>query len=310
YALVMVTNQDGLGSASNPQAAFDAVQNFLLELFSSQGIEFDAVHICPHLETDGCDCRKPRPGLLLDYLRDDLDRDNSAVVGDRDSDLYLAETIGVRGFKLAGFEGGGAAWPDIARELLDAPRRANVERKTRETDIAVCVDLDDDRFQRVDTGIGFFDHMLEALVRHAGFSLTIRCVGDLHVDVHHTVEDCALTLGAALDRALGERRGITRFGFTLPMDEALASAAIDLSGRPRFVLNGHFPRDAVGAFPTEMVVHFFQSLSDALRMTLHLTITGDNTHHMVEACFKAVARCLRQAMRRDGDALPTTKGLL
>jgi imidazoleglycerol-phosphate dehydratase/histidinol-phosphatase len=311
YSLVMISNQDGLGTPANPQADFDAVQHFLIDLLDSQGIEFDAVHICPHLETDRCDCRKPRPGLLLDYLRDGFDRERSAVIGDRVSDIGLAEALGVRGFKLTGFEGDGAILPDIARELLDAPRRASLERKTRETSIAVHVDLDDGSQQRIHTGIGFFDHMLKSLARHGGFSLRLECNGDLHVDEHHTVEDCALTLGEALNEALGERRGITRFGYTLPMDDTLASAAIDLGGRPWFEFDGHFPRDAVGGLPTEMVPHFFRSLTEALRMNLHLKVTGENTHHMVEACFKATARALRQAFARDASgAIPSTKGAL
>lgn len=311
YALVMISNQDGLGTEANPQAAFDQVQQFILDLFASQGIEFEAVRICPHLDSDQCDCRKPRTGLVLDYLRDGFDAARSAVIGDRDSDVKLAEALGVRGFKIAGFEGDGDNWPAIARELLDAPRRATVERKTRETTITASVDLDDGSVQQISTGIGFFDHMLEALARHGGFSLRLKCDGDLWIDDHHSVEDCALTLGEALNKALGDRRGITRFAFTLPMDDTQASAAIDLGGRPWFQFDGQFNRDAVGELSTEMVPHFFRSLCEALRMNLHLQVTGDNTHHQVEACFKATARALRQAFARDGStAMPSTKGSL
>ena len=310
WSLVMVTNQDGLGSDSYPQSAFDRVQAFLENLFQSQGIAFDAVHVCPHRETDGCDCRKPRPGLLLGYLRDGFDRARSAVVGDRDTDMALATALGIRGFRLGGIEGEGTSWPDIARELLDAPRRGSAMRNTRETRISAAVDLDDGTMQHIGTGIGFFDHMLESLARHGGFSLRLECQGDLHVDEHHTVEDCALVLGQALDEALGDRRGIARFGFTLPMDETRASATLDLGGRPYLVFDGQLPRDAIGGLPTEMIPHFFRSLCDALRMNLHLDVSGENTHHMIEACFKATGRALRQALGREGNAVPSTKGCL
>lgn len=312
YFLVMVTNQDALGSARYPQAAFDTVQVFLLEILESQGITFDDVRICPHIDTDRCECRKPRPGLLLDYLRDGFDRERSAVIGDRDTDLALAETLGVRGFKLPGFEGIGTGWPEIARQLLEAPRRGSVLRDTRETCISVEVDLDDDSQQQIDTGIGFFDHMLESLARHGGFSLRLECKGDLQVDEHHTVEDCALTLGAAINEALGERRGIARFGFALPMDDSRANALIDLGGRAYLEFRGAFPRETVGGLATEMVPHFFRSLAESLRMNLHIDVSGQNTHHMVEACFKATGRALRQAFRREGSpmSIPSTKGTL
>lgn len=312
YRLVMISNQDGLGSTDYPQSAFDVVQRFLLDLLASQGVIFDAVHICPHVESDGCDCRKPRVGLLLDYLRDGFDRTRSAVVGDRQTDLSLAEKLGVRGFKLAGFEGEGANWAQVAHELLDDPRRGSATRETRETCITVDVDLDDGGTQAISTGVGFFDHMLESMARHGGFSLRLTCNGDLHVDEHHTVEDCALTLGEALGRALGDRRGIGRFGYTLPMDEASASAMVDLGGRAYLVFKGAFPRDSIGGLSAEMVPHFFRSLCDALRMNLHLDVAGDNTHHMAEACFKATGRALRQAFARDelSSAVPSTKGSL
>ena len=312
YVLVMVTNQDALGSAQYPQAAFDSVQSFLVEMFASQGIVFEDVRVCPHVDADRCECRKPRAGLLLDYLRDGFDRERSAVIGDRDTDLALAETLGVRGFKLSGFEGSGTDWPEIARQLLDAPRRGSVQRSTRETCISVSVDLDDGSVQKIGSGIGFFDHMLESLARHAGFSLQLECKGDLQVDEHHTVEDCALTLGAALDKALGDRRGIARFGFSLPMDDSRASALIDLGGRPYLEFRGEFPRDTVGGLATEMVPHFFRSLAESLRMNLHIDVSGDNTHHMVEASFKVTGRALREAFRKEGDrnSVPSTKGTL
>lgn len=308
YELVMVTNQDGLGTAGFPEASFRGPQALLLRILASQGVRFREVLIDRSFPHERRDTRKPGTGLLRHYLADDgWSRAASAVVGDRDTDLQLAANLGVRGFRV-GTEG--MAWPDVAHRLLDQPRIAKVERITRETRVVVRVDLDSSADPDVATGIGFFDHMLEQLGKHGAFALTARCAGDTHVDEHHTVEDCALALGEALRRALGDKRGIARYGFALPMDDAAADARLDLSGRAHFVFEGTFPRERVGALPTELVPHFFRSLSDALGANLHLAVRGDNAHHMVEACFKVVARTLRQAMSRDGDALPTTKGVL
>jgi imidazoleglycerol-phosphate dehydratase/histidinol-phosphatase len=309
YALVIVSNQDGLGTANFPRAAFELCQQFMLRSFASQGIEFDSVCICPHFAVDDCDCRKPKTGLLRDYLREhDYDRVRSAVIGDRDTDMHLAANLGVRGLKLARNGEGEPGWPAIMHELL--ARRATVQRRTRETDIEVQVELDRSEPIVVSTGIGFFDHMLEQLAKHGGFSLQLRCQGDLQVDEHHTIEDCALALGEALRRALGDKAGIGRYGFLLAMDEAEAQVAIDLSGRAWFVFEGAFGREAVGGLPTELVPHFFRSLADSLACALHLSVRGENTHHMIEACFKGVGRALRPALRREGYDLPSTKGVL
>lgn len=311
YGLVMVTNQDGLGTTAYPQAAFDTVQGFLLELFATQGIRFEAVRICPHRKSGGCACRKPQVGLLLDYLRDtSWNRGASALVGDRDTDLRLAQNLGVRGFKLAGIEGTGFGWMNLVTELLDSPRTATVTRHTRETGIMVNVNLDSTTPIHIHTGIGFFDHMLEQLAKHGGFALQLECAGDLHIDEHHTVEDCALALGEALRIALGDLRGMQRFGFSTPMDEARADVVLDLCGRPYFKFNGVFPRPEVGGLPTELVPHFFRSLTSTLGATLHIRVNGENTHHMVEAAFKGTALALRQACRRHGGDLPSTKGVL
>lgn len=308
FALVMVTNQDGLGTASFPRDAFDAPQAFLLQLLASQGIRFHEVLVDASFAHQGKDTRKPGTGLVRHYLADDgWSRAASAMVGDRDTDMQFAANLGVRGLRVGA---AGGSWMDIARELTGTARRAVVERATRETRIRVAVDLDASEPVHAVTGIGFFDHMLEQLGKHGGFALDLACTGDLEVDDHHTVEDCALALGAALREALGDKRGIARYGFTVPMDEALASAALDLSGRSCLVFEGTFPREQVGGLATEMVRHFFRSLCDALGATLHLSVHGDNAHHMVEACFKAVARCLGQAVQREGDALPSTKGVL
>ena len=308
YEFVMVSNQDGLGTDSFPMADFKPPQQMLLDVLASQGIHFSAIHIDPHFEHENAPTRKPGIGMLLDYLRaGTLDHARSAVVGDRGTDLQLAHNLGVRGFRLGPDHDD---WATIAHLLADAPRISMIERATSETRIRVTVDLDREAKAEVATGIGFFDHMLEQIGRHGAFALALTCAGDTHIDEHHSIEDSALALGEALRNALGDKRGIGRYGFTLPMDEAVATAALDLSGRAYFVFDGAFPRSEVGGMATELVPHFFRSLCDALGANLHLSVRGDNTHHMVEACFKVFARALRQAMRREGDAIPSTKGTL
>jgi len=310
YRLVMVSNQDGLGTSSFPQEDFDLCQDHVLSLFSSQGICFDEVFICPHLPKDNCDCRKPRTGLLTRYLAsNELDTSASAVIGDRETDMTLAERLGVKGL-LVGDSDTAISWDEIRIALTPGARIGQADRSTRETSVQVSVNLDATAPLKIDTGIGFFDHMLEQIAKHGGFSLQIQCRGDLQVDEHHTIEDTALTIGTALRAALGEKRGIARFGFQLPMDESEARVSLDLSGRPLLVFEGAFPRDEVGQMPTELVSHFFHSLADSLGATLHVSVKGSNTHHMVEACFKAVGRALRQAIQREGDDLPSTKGML
>ncbi|MFU8831304.1 MAG: bifunctional histidinol-phosphatase/imidazoleglycerol-phosphate dehydratase HisB [Wenzhouxiangella sp.] len=308
FRFVMVTNQDGLGTDSFPEADFIGPQKLLLQILASQGIEFDAVHIDRSLPADKQPTRKPGVGMLLGYLRDpSLDRSHSAVIGDRETDLELAANMGLRGFRV-GPEG--QSWAEITAAILTTPRVGRVERKTRETAIEVAVNLDQPKPVSISTGIGFFDHMLEQIASHAGFSLELACHGDLEVDEHHTVEDCALSLGQALDQALSDRAGLGRYGFVLPMDESLAQVAVDLSGRPAFVFNGHFPRESVGGLHTEMVTHFFASLAQALKCAIHIDVTGENTHHMVEACFKGLGRALRPALARTTTGIPSTKGLL
>ncbi|NDY94316.1 bifunctional histidinol-phosphatase/imidazoleglycerol-phosphate dehydratase HisB [Wenzhouxiangella limi] len=309
FRFVMVSNQDGLGTEAFPQKDFEGPHKLLLQILASQGIEFDAIHIDPSLPEAHSPRRKPGVGMVLDYLRDPaLDRTHSAVIGDRETDLELAANMGLRGFRV-GPEG--QDWTSVAQAILATPRTGRVERSTAETGIRVAVNLDAPRPIAIQTGIGFFDHMLEQIAAHAGFSLDLACAGDLHVDEHHTVEDCALALGSALDQALSDRTGIGRYGFVLPMDESLARVAVDLSGRPAFVLHGQFPRESVGGLHTEMVGHFFASLAQTLRCAIHIELTGDNTHHMVEACFKGVGRALRPALARGTTAgVPSTKGLL
>ena len=312
WQFVMVTNQDGLGTDAFPQAAFDGPHALMLQVFASQGITFREVLVDTSFERDNSPNRKPNTGLVTGLLRDrGVDWTRSAMVGDRETDIRFAENLGIRGFKLRSPQfGDGTDWAAIAHALVAAPRVANVVRKTNETAIEVAVDLDDAAKPDIATGLGFFDHMLEQLGTHGGFALRLRCAGDLHIDEHHTVEDCALALGQALREALGNKRGIGRYGFVLPMDEAQASATLDLSGRPYFLFEGSFARERVGDLPTELVPHFFQSLCQSAGITLHLAVRGDNAHHQVEACFKVVARALRIALRREGDALPSSKGVL
>jgi imidazoleglycerol-phosphate dehydratase/histidinol-phosphatase len=308
FEFVMVSNQDGLGTPAFPREDFEGPQQLLLQVLASQGIAFRDVLIDAHRPEDNHPDRKPGIGLVLPLLRDRaIDLAASAMVGDRDTDMQFAANLGVRGLRLGpGFHD----WPTIAHLLAGAPRAARITRATQETRVTVEVDLDRAAPPRVRTGLGFLDHMLAQLATHGGLDLAIACDGDLHVDEHHTVEDCALALGDALASAIGAKRGIARYGFVLPMDEARASATLDWSGRPGFFFEGAFPRERVGDLPTELVPHFFRSLCERAGLTLHLAVTGDNAHHMVEACFKAVARALRQALQRDGRDVPSTKGTL
>ncbi|HZX79258.1 bifunctional histidinol-phosphatase/imidazoleglycerol-phosphate dehydratase HisB [Lysobacter sp.] len=312
YQFVMVTNQDGLGTDAFPQADFEGPHRLMMQVFESQGIAFRDVLIDSSLPAENAPTRKPGIGLALPLLRDrGIDWSRSAMVGDRETDNAFARNLGIRAFQLRTEQfGGDWDWNGIAHVLADAPRTANVTRNTRETRISVVLDLDRVADPQVHTGLGFFDHMLEQIGKHGGLALQLRCEGDLHIDEHHTVEDSALALGQALREALGDKRGIGRYGFTLPMDESLASAALDFSGRPYFVFDGAFARERVGDLPTELVPHFFRSLCDGAGLNLNLRVQGDNDHHKVEACFKAVARALRQAVKREGRELPSTKGTL
>lgn len=311
YRFVMITNQDGLGTSSFPQEDFDPPHELMMSLFTSQGIAFEEVFICPHLPEDSCECRKPRTGLLTRYLASNsIDLNASAVIGDRQTDIALAERIGVQGILVNCDDESAMTWPQIVDTLCHSDRVASVDRNTNETRISVSVNLDTANKTSISTGIGFFDHMLEQIAKHGGFGLALECNGDLEVDEHHTVEDVAICLGTALREALGNKYGIGRYGFLLPMDESEARVALDLSGRAAFRFDGRFPRDNVGELSTEMVEHFFRSLAESIGAALHIEVSGENTHHMIEACFKAVGRTLRQAIQRTGTDLPSTKGAL
>jgi imidazoleglycerol-phosphate dehydratase/histidinol-phosphatase len=309
YAFVMVTNQDGLGKATFPEADFKPAQDLLLRILGSQGIQFEAVRICVHMADENCFCRKPQVGMVMDYVTSQsIDKSQSYVIGDRITDLEFASNLDIKGLQI----GSDAVkdWSAVVKSILNQSRQATILRQTAETEVTITVLLDDPNERVISTGIAFFDHMLDQLAKHGNFGLIAKVNGDIAVDGHHTVEDTALVLGQALQKALVDKRGIGRYGFVLPMDEAIVDVSIDVCGRPYFVFEGQFSREKVGGLATELVPHFFQSFSQALGAALHMRVKGENAHHMVEALFKGLGRCLRQAVKRSDNAIPSTKGVL
>ena len=309
YQLVMATNQDGLGTPSFPEDDFWPAHNKMLGTLKGEGVEFDDFLIDTHFPADNSPSRKPGIGLFGKYVNNpEFDLAGSWVIGDRDTDRELAANLGTGFLKVEGPD----SWAQIAEVLRQTERRAVIERKTKETDIRVEIDLDGKGPYGIDTGLKFFDHMLDQIAHHSGASLLIKCKGDLEVDEHHTMEDVAIALGEAVAKALGDKRGIGRYGFALPMDESRALVLLDFGGRIDFAWNVECTREYVGDTPNEMFKHFFQSLCTASKCNLRIEAKGENNHHIAEAVFKAYARALRMAIKRDvfNYELPSSKGLL
>lgn len=328
YELVMVTNQDGLGTDIFPEDTFWGAHNLMLKVFENEGVHFTNVHIDRSFEHENLPTRKPGIGMLEQYLSGEYDLANSFTIGDRLTDLILAKNLGAKGILFnppnipaktptPELEPVTAlvtnSWDKIYEFLKLPPRQVIIERNTKETQIRIELNLDGKGKSSIHTGIGFYDHMLDQLAKHSGADLTIHVKGDLHIDEHHTIEDTAIALGEAYLKALSDKKGISRYGFWIPMDDALARVAIDFSGRPWLVWKAKFKREKVGDVPTELFYHFFKSFSDASKCNLNVKVKGNNEHHKIEAIFKAFAKAIKMAVKRDIkelDSLPSTKGVL
>ena len=318
FLLVLVSNQDGLGTEGHQEKRFYPIHNLIMRTLISQGIHFDRVHIDEHYESSDHENRKPETGMLSAYLRGNYDIAKSYVIGDRKTDMELADNLGCEGIHISKEKNQGVAlaatsWKDIYEFLVVKSRRSMVIRKTNETDISIELNLDGAGKTEISTGLHFFDHMLDQLGKHGGMDLKIQVTGDLQIDEHHTIEDTGLALGEAMVKALGSKKGINRYGFLLPMDDAMAQVAVDFGGRPWMEWNGIFKRERVGDVPTEMIYHFFKSFSDASKCNLNIKVTGENEHHMIEGIFKAFAKAIKMAIKKDPEALnklPSTKGVL
>lgn len=309
YKLVLVSNQDGLGTDSYPEADFWPTHNLMLDILKGEGIVFHDQHIDRSFPHENLPTRKPGTAMLASYINNpEVDMEHSYVIGDRQTDAQLAENLGCRSLIV----GEGMDWKRISEILFAGDRKVSVSRKTHETDIQVTVGLDGNGKSNISTGLGFFDHMLEQISRHGNIDLDITCHGDLHVDEHHTIEDTALALGECFALALGDKRGIERYGYSLPMDDCLCQVSLDFGGRPWLVWDAEFKREKVGEMPTEMFLHFFKSLSDSARMNLNIKAEGTNEHHKIEGVFKAFARAVKMAVKRDIEHfdLPSSKGTL
>jgi len=316
YRFVLVSNQDGLGTEAFPENTFWPVHNFILDTLKGEGVVFDEQLLDPHFPEDNAPTRKPNTGLVEKYMNDEeYDIANSYVIGDRDTDRQFAKNIGCGFLQIVSDkdnEAAAASWERATAIAYGGERTAEVQRTTKETDIYIKVDLDGNGRCDISTGLGFFDHMLEQIGKHGMMDLTVHTKGDLQVDEHHTIEDTAIALGECLLKALGDKRGIERYGYSLPMDDCLCSVCLDFGGRPWLVWDAEFHRERIGEMPTEMFLHFFKSLSDAAKMNLNIKAEGQNEHHKVEGIFKALARALKMAVRRDvyHYELPSTKGVL
>lgn len=309
FEFVMVSNQDGLGTSYFPEETFWPVHNFILQTLEGEGITFDDMLIDRHFPEDNSPMRKPGVGMLDKYIDNpDYDIEGSYVIGDRKTDSQLAENLGCKALILSDT----CSWDKIAELLFAGERTSEVKRTTKETDIYVKLNLDGIGKCDISTGLGFFDHMLEQIGKHGMIDLSIKVNGDLNVDEHHTIEDTAIALGDCISQALGDKRGIERYGYALPMDDCLCSVALDFGGRPWLVWDAEFKREKIGEMPTEMFLHFFKSLSDSAKMNLNIKAEGTNEHHKIEGIFKALARSLKMAVKRDiyHYELPSTKGIL
>lgn len=308
YELILVSNQDGLGTPSFPEETFWPVHNFILQTLQGEGVCFKKQHIDRSFPQDNLPTRKPGTAMLTEYMQGDYDLKNCYVIGDRETDRQLAENLGAKPL-IVGDE---MTWEKIQQIVIGGLRTAHITRKTKETDIDISLNLDGTGKADIDTGLGFFDHMLEQIARHGMIDLCINVSGDLNVDEHHTIEDTAIVLGQCLDSALTDKRGLRRYGFCLPMDDCECHTSLDLGGRPWLVWDAEFKREKIGEMPTEMFLHFFKSLSDSARMNLNIRATGTNEHHKIEGIFKSFARSLRMALVRDTEnfQLPSSKGVL
>lgn len=314
YELIMATNQDGLGTDSFPEESFWGPHNLLIKTLEGEGIVFSDMLMDCSFDKDNSPNRKPRTGMFGKYVNGSYDLENSYVIGDRATDVELAKNLSTKSILIGNNQECNAdfcvdSW-ELVYQAVKPLRKATVTRKTNETNITVTVDLDSKLDGKIDTGVGFLDHMIEQIDRHAGIGVSVKCVGDLHVDEHHTVEDIAIALGEAIKQALGSKAGIGRYGFALPMDDCQAQVLLDLGGRPYFKWKSKFKREKIGDMSTELIEHFFQSISYSLAANLHISAKGKNEHHKAEAIFKAFARTLRQAVRIEGNDLPSTKGVI
>lgn len=316
YELVMVSNQDGLGTKSFPEDTFCPVQNFIIDTLANEGVIFNEILIDRSFPDDNMPTRKPRTGMLTHFMKGNYDLDNSFVIGDRLTDVQLALNLGCGSILLSNTSDYEAtfttsSWQEIYQFLKDQPRKSRIYRSTSETSIQIEVNLDGSGKKDIHTGLGFFDHMLEQISKHANIDLKVAVKGDLEVDQHHTIEDTAIALGEVFNRALGLKKGIERYGFLLPMDDCLAQVAIDFGGRPWINWDVVFKREMVGDVPTEMFYHFFKSFSDSARCNLNIKAEGENEHHKIEAIFKAFAKSIKMAVKRnDSYGIPSTKGVL
>ncbi len=309
FEFVMVSNQDGLGTSAYPEEDFWPTHNLMLNTLKGEGVTFDDILIDRSFPEDKLPTRKPGTGMLGKYLTGEYDLANSYVIGDRQTDKQLADNLGCKALIL-GYNV--RTWDEIAEILFAGERTASVRRTTKETDIDIALNLDGIGRCDIQTGLGFFDHMLEQIAKHGSIDLRIHVKGDLDVDEHHTIEDTGIALGECIAKALGDKRGIERYGYTLPMDDCLCQVALDFGGRPWLVWDAEFKREYVGDMPTEMFLHFFKSFSDAARMNLNIKAEGDNEHHKIEGIFKAIARSIKMAVKRDiyKFQLPSSKGVL